>query len=509
MPTAQRQTIARRYGALAALAGILLAAGVLRGHHLGQESAWLDEAFSIHVATTSIANILKETAADIHPPLFYFVLLGWEKVVGHSEAAARALSVVFDLSGIAAAYAFGRRLVGAPAALIAAVILAISPFHIEFAQEARMYALLGLLSTASMWAFVVFMERRTQRAAACYVVLTSLLTYTHIYGFFILAAQGLTIVMMLVRDPPRGRAALRAWTLPLAAVGALYLPWMFVLVDQVFRVQQGFWIATPTLETVRLLFQTYAGSETLLRILAAASVLGLVRAVVRSKTPLPASDTSPPAAVVLVSWLVCPIGVPFALSQLGSSILLPKYSIAASIPFALLAGAGVALLPFVVIRTAATAVIAYLAIDPLQAFYTTRRRDDWRAATSVVLTQAQPYDRVFFYRFFNEIPFAFYNTRQDLLPTQLTVPEPLPSEESLAMLIRRAIGDRDRVWLMMLQFDPAAPTIVRQFRAVLPEMEEFESFQVRVYRFRRTTRPTGLKPIAPDASLEAVPPIER
>ena len=64
-------TSIRPRAALALLAIILCGATALRLHHLGTESLWLDEAFSITIGRSSLANIVFQTSRDVHPPLYY------------------------------------------------------------------------------------------------------------------------------------------------------------------------------------------------------------------------------------------------------------------------------------------------------------------------------------------------------------------------------------------------------------------------------------------------------
>src|SRR5262245_12583092 len=100
------------------LPAILALAAALRVFHLGAESAWVDEAFSITIARDSLSRIVAETAADVHPPLYYFALFFWERIAGSSEAWARLLSAVFSVATIVSAHAVARRLLGQPIAVI-------------------------------------------------------------------------------------------------------------------------------------------------------------------------------------------------------------------------------------------------------------------------------------------------------------------------------------------------------------------------------------------------------
>lgn len=69
-----------------------------RIHQIDSRSFWLDEAYSWTMATRfTFSEILERTAGDFHPPAYFLALKCWIIVFGQSEAAQRALSVVFDL----------------------------------------------------------------------------------------------------------------------------------------------------------------------------------------------------------------------------------------------------------------------------------------------------------------------------------------------------------------------------------------------------------------------------
>lgn len=85
---------------LAALASV-----VVTGWELGLHSLWLDEAFTVHDARRSVADILAQRGEAYggahHPPLYFVVVKGAMAVCGTSEACVRAPSVLAD-AGIAA-----------------------------------------------------------------------------------------------------------------------------------------------------------------------------------------------------------------------------------------------------------------------------------------------------------------------------------------------------------------------------------------------------------------------
>lgn len=93
-----------------ALSAIVLVGAFFRIYHLGTQSLWLDEAFSVSVSKMGLLQLIQATAADTNPPFYYIVLHYWMSVFGDSEFAVRLLSALFGLLAIPLIYLVGRQL---------------------------------------------------------------------------------------------------------------------------------------------------------------------------------------------------------------------------------------------------------------------------------------------------------------------------------------------------------------------------------------------------------------
>ena len=137
--------IVKAPGELLFIAGLVVVAGVLRLYLIEEKSIWLDESFSLWIARHSLWEGWRWLIeVDQHPPLYYSLLHLWIELFGTLEGEVRTLSALASVLTIPVFYAACRRLLDGPTAAIAAFILTVSPFHVQFAQETRMYALLSL-----------------------------------------------------------------------------------------------------------------------------------------------------------------------------------------------------------------------------------------------------------------------------------------------------------------------------------------------------------------------------
>lgn len=151
--------LTRRAPALPLLSALLLLAFLLRSIFLDQQSLWADEAYSLSMATRdSLQQVLNEVLAGDpntpHTPLYYLLLMPWLNLAGTSDFALRWFSVAFGLLTVPVSYVLAKRLTGPAAAILVALLCALSPFLVYYSQEARMYSMAGLIAALMAYFFL-------------------------------------------------------------------------------------------------------------------------------------------------------------------------------------------------------------------------------------------------------------------------------------------------------------------------------------------------------------------
>jgi uncharacterized membrane protein len=164
-----------------------------------------------------------------HSPLYYVLARQWLQMVGHSVGGLRLLSVLFGLLTLPAVYWLGRELFAAAGAGWAiAAMVAGSPLHVLYAQEARQYSLWTLAIALSSAALLRAHRRNTTPAWSLYGLTLALGLYSHIFHGLVAISHGLWLVAV-----ERGQLS-RKWLAygGSAALGlALFAPWLVVLVN--------------------------------------------------------------------------------------------------------------------------------------------------------------------------------------------------------------------------------------------------------------------------------------
>ena len=159
-------------------AGIVWLAFALRVFRLGDANVWWDEGLAMWAVRKSFWETTRWTACDVHPPLYFWTLWPWTRLVGYSEFAARFITVMVGLLTVALLVPLGKRLGGWQLGLLAAGLLAVARFHVWWSQEMRMYALAALLHVAALLALTRWWETRSRRAWLAYVLTTTAGLYT-------------------------------------------------------------------------------------------------------------------------------------------------------------------------------------------------------------------------------------------------------------------------------------------------------------------------------------------
>jgi len=220
----------RRRVPWAALAvGLAVAAGVA-ARFVADSHLWLDEALGVNIAAVPLRHLPDALRRDGSPPLYYVLLHEWIRVFGRGTIAVRAFSGVCSVGCLPLVWRVGRRLGGRTAATAALVVLALSPWAVQYATEARMYSLCMLLVLAGGLALANLLERPSWWLGAGVALATGGLLLTHYYALYTMAVVGAVLLWHAVRGEER--AAARRGLLAMVAGSLLFVPWVPTLLYQ-------------------------------------------------------------------------------------------------------------------------------------------------------------------------------------------------------------------------------------------------------------------------------------
>jgi uncharacterized membrane protein len=132
---------------------LVIALGLaLRLFRLDFQSLWLDEVLTVQNSAFPLSRIVFDSEVDRNfPPLHGMLVHVFLRLLGTSEIAVRLPSVLAGTISIPLLFGVARFWLGPAVALLTAALLAISPLHVWYSQEARPYALFIALALASVW----------------------------------------------------------------------------------------------------------------------------------------------------------------------------------------------------------------------------------------------------------------------------------------------------------------------------------------------------------------------
>ena len=401
------------------LAAILLLGLFLRTYCLTCESLWLDEGFSVEWASKDPAGIITSASSDVHTPFYFLLLHYWMGLFGSSEAAIRSLSLIFSFLSILIIYRIGESLFDKKIGLLSSLFMALSTFHIYFAQEARPYALVIFLTLLSMLYFQRHLESNSKRDTLLYIILTSLMFYTHIFGLFIILAQNMFVFSIRTRKPIR---ELLKWIKVQTILFIVILPWfliiLFRLSDLIGNQSVIGWLPAPSLLYILGTFGEYFGyyyvypweglSTSLPNIISiiSAIVAFIVLCLVANslieirdkRIILPEKNRK--KLYMLVLWLFVPILVPLIISLTIKPIFWPRFTIIASPAFYILASVGINKINRKHVRIILIAVIISMSMVNAYRLHTDINKEQWREAAGIIQEMSLDNDILVYYQFF-------------------------------------------------------------------------------------------------------------
>ncbi|MDD3487492.1 MAG: glycosyltransferase family 39 protein [Candidatus Moranbacteria bacterium] len=160
---------------------LILAAG-LRFWQIDSRDFWYDEAFTGIAVKEKFHDMMVMIVNDVHPPLYYWTVKIFASFFNYSVFGIRLFSAIFGVFAVWAVYLFARELFDRRTALWAALIAAISPFAIQYSQEARMYVMLVFFILIAAYFFVRGLKTGKTKYFLWWGFFTALAALTHYMG---------------------------------------------------------------------------------------------------------------------------------------------------------------------------------------------------------------------------------------------------------------------------------------------------------------------------------------
>jgi mannosyltransferase len=289
---------------------------------------WMDEAITTGIASHSLSAIPGILRHDGNPPLYYMMLHVWIRIFGASESATHSLSVVFGVVTVPLGMWAGWSLFGRRAGMMAAVLFAFSAFLTQYAQETRMYELMGLLGLFATAGFVHAFVYGRRKYLIMFSVALALMLYTQSWGIFFWAGSVVALVPTYLRSEDR-RGLVRDALISFLGAGILYLPWLPNFLYQATHTAAP-WDSSPRFGAPVQLSRNLLGGDRVTIALLLAAVIGVAELFTRARRRSRDATVlwtlvALPVATLLLAWLasqITPAWVPRYFAPVLASIML-------------------------------------------------------------------------------------------------------------------------------------------------------------------------------------------
>lgn len=380
-----------------------------RLYGLSDKPLWLDEIITHGRANRPIWDLIANAFSNKHFPTYFIIVRAFNSPI-IDEWMLRLPSAILGAISVFLIVLIGTELRSARAGLVAGLLMALSPFEVQFSQEARPYALVSCLVLLALWGLVRIAREATIPALssdrprhrlggwAAYTIGTIGALNVQLVSVPWLLASNIAVAAIIQRSGPKQSRLIRDWTVTQMIILLTWAPGLIAML---------LWVHDDPLRDFRwfpglsLQYIWYLISAVYLFRISDITTFELL------PTLVPGFGVAIAGLALLGAWhlkkdrvsvsiiTLALISLPLSilLISMWHVILIPRYFIWATGPFFVLAGIGAAALPrqFFSLIVAALAVGGFANLAP---YYRYETKPRWDLAAAYLAGKVQPGDVV-------------------------------------------------------------------------------------------------------------------
>ncbi|MBN1417053.1 MAG: glycosyltransferase family 39 protein [Bacteroidales bacterium] len=226
---------------------IFVFAAFFYSFNIGFSDLCSDEIYTKSMLEGTLSDFYARFKNDLHPPLYYLGLKLFTALFGLNPVSLRFFSVLGVLSTVLLGYFAGQRVFGKQGALYFCLMLISVPMLAAYSHQARMYTWAAFSVTGVFIYSYLFIKTGKNRDLVFLFIFTVVAIYIHYYSMVAAFVSNAFVFLYLLFTKNK------KWLhhlISLLFAALLFLPWLFMFMVQVKRVQHAFWVPEVSLTTV-------------------------------------------------------------------------------------------------------------------------------------------------------------------------------------------------------------------------------------------------------------------
>ncbi|GAC1391944.1 MAG: hypothetical protein NVSMB46_06280 [Candidatus Saccharimonadales bacterium] len=446
-------SIKKRIIVITTIVSSMISSIVISWYYFIHNSIRLDEAQSLWQTSHSLTGTLKVVAQDVHVPLYHLLLHFWQLYVGADIVSARLLSLLFFILTIPIIYLLARTILSVNWSLLVVVLFSMSPFLLWYANEARMYTLLVLITSISQYYYLKLIRSKGEHGWLGYSLSAIIGVYSHYFFLFNLLTQGLFYIFNRKNFI---KGTFKKFTFLAIALVLELSPWLYYFYSLGLAQNTSPHLHKPsTVDLFNVFSQFSFGFQTnhVNTILVSTWPIFVIIALLAVKR---GQKINHQLAYVLFSGLV-PVIIAFLLSYVINPFFLGRYMAASLAPLLIVVIWFISNYRPVLSRVVSALLIIIVSVALIQQSLSpqTPVKEDYRSAAQYISTRAHYSDTVVLSAPFTVYPFEYYYSGHATIYTlplwDRTIPGAIPSfkESQLANQVNGLNSDHQYTYLLL------------------------------------------------------------
>ena len=201
-------------------------------------SFWGDEGYSIQLAKMTIPNMLKATAADVHPPMHYLLMQLLYHLFGNNGIAYHLAGLLPYTIIVIISCTIIKKYFGRIPAVIVITMSSLMKSAVQYNVEVRMYSLAAMFILITFIAFYKIVKENSLGGWIVFCIASLGAAYTHYYALISVAFLYVMIIPLAISKKAYRKGLIISYIVAIAA----YLPWLIILIKSFGRTANDWWL---------------------------------------------------------------------------------------------------------------------------------------------------------------------------------------------------------------------------------------------------------------------------